>query len=443
MSAAGWDVNDEYKNTGRIDWRNTTPFDWAGFKGDFERARKDFDAIEGLDMRGKAISNRASNLGLTFRYVKALHGLFRLNERDGSVIVTRKLPDWVRTDVAPAGRALRDVDVVFMIEAIGKLTDAEFGVDTMTQRILLEASSSQYDPVREYLEGLKWDGVERTEKWLNKYLGCADTEWTQLIGEKWLISAVARTYKPACKADAMLVLEGAQGVGKSTALAILAGEWYGPDIPPLSSKDAQAYVHGPWVVDFGELDVYRRAEITTFKNFVTLTRDSYRPAYGRFTVTRERRCVFAATTNEDSYLLDGTGNRRFWPVHCTNIDTFALARDRDQLWAEAVHKFKSGEVWWLDDAESNTIAAKQQEERVTEDPLASRVIGKALHLTTLPEQQWTTIADIGEALEIKNENLNRAMTMRFAAVLRSAGWSKTRRRVNGTLVWAWNRPAGV
>lgn len=166
----------------------------------------------------------------------------------------------------------------------------------------------------------------------------------------------------------MIILEGPQGVGKSTCLRILAGdEWFADEISDLGTKDSAQDLRGKWIVELAEVAALKRAALERMKAFISRNVDHYRPSYGRRSIDFPRQCVFAGTTNADAYLADETGNRRFWPVKVSGLQLEALARDRDQLWAEAVARFKAGEAWWLD-REVEALAAEEQEQRRQGDP---------------------------------------------------------------------------
>lgn len=236
-----------------------------------------------------------------------------------------------------------------------------------------EAEVNAYDPLVESLVNLRWDGEERIDRWLVDYVGAEDTPYTRAIGRRWIISAVARALKPGCKADGVLVLEGVQGVGKSSAIAILGGEFYRDDLSDLTSKDAKLELQGTWIVELAELSVVYRSAVEKLKAFLSSTEDSFRPPYGRVVQKFPRRCVFMASTNDDAYLRDSTGNRRFWPVACRQIAVDALRRDRDQLFAEAVAAYEGGAEWWLH-GEEISLAAEEAAKRVESDPLEDPVI---------------------------------------------------------------------
>ena len=200
------------------------------------------------------------------------------------------------------------------------------------------------------------------------YLGTERNDYAEEVGARWLTSAVARIYRPGAKADCCLILEGRQGLKKSTALRTIAGEWFTDEIADLGSKDAAMQTRGVWIIEIAELDSLGRPEVSKVKAFMSRACDRFRPPYGRRLIESPRQCVFAGSVNQSSYLRDETGGRRFWPASCTRILIDELARDRDQLWAEAVLRFRGGSVWWLDSVELNRIAQQEQSDRYEGNP---------------------------------------------------------------------------
>jgi predicted P-loop ATPase len=236
------------------------------------------------------------------------------------------------------------------------------------QAVETVARDRLFHPVREYLTSITWDGWPRLDRWLMVYLGVADTPYARAIGARWLISAVARIFKPGAKVDCVLILEGPQGIKKSTALRVLADPWFTDRLSDLGSKDAAMETRGVWIIEIAELDTMSRAEAGAVKAFMSRAHDRFRPPYGKRLVDLPRQCVFAGSVNpEGGYLKDATGGRRFWPVLCTAIDIERLAADRDQLWAEARVRFAAGEPWWLDTLELNAAATQEQEDRYQGD----------------------------------------------------------------------------
>lgn len=223
------------------------------------------------------------------------------------------------------------------------------------------AEENAFHPIREYLHGLVWDGEKRISGLLTNYFGVPFSEYVAQVSRKWLIAAVARVMKPGCQVDTCLVLEGEQGIRKSTALRILASdEWFTDQLADLDNKDSSQDLSGKWIVEFSDLGQMNRAEQGVLKAFLTRRVDHYRKSYGRRTADFPRQQLFSATTNRDTWSGDETGGRRWWPVRCGKIDTDLLAADRDQLWAEALAAYEDGEHWWLeDDAIINTAREEQ------------------------------------------------------------------------------------
>jgi predicted P-loop ATPase len=309
-------------------------------------------------------------------------------------------------------------------------------VETASQAVQTVAAQRRVHPIRAYLDNLQWDGVPRLDQWLSTYLGVEESNYSYAVGARWMLSAVARIYRPGAKADCCLILEGPQGIKKSTALRTLAGEYFTDELADLGSKDAALQIRGVWIVEISELDSLARSEIASIKAFMSRTADRFRPPFGKRVVECPRQCVFAGTVNHTEYLRDETGARRFWPVLCAFIDIEALARDRDQLWAEAKHRYSSGEKWWLDTSALVEIAAEEQAARYQDDPWeeiiapwlevrASTSVSELLEkCVTKPQAQWTQ-AD-------KN---------RVGRCLRALGWERYRERERERLEWRWRRAA--
>ena len=209
--------------------------------------------------------------------------------------------------------------------------------------------------MRDYFGGLVWDGTSRLDQWLVTYFHAEPTEYVLAVGPRWLISSVARIYQPGCQADHVLILEGPQGKQKSQALRTLPNDefWFTDRLSHIGSKDAAIEIAGIQIVELAEMDALTKAASSTSKSFLTRRHDRFRPPWGKHPITLPRQCIFAATINPPAggYLKDPTGARRFWPVSCHGmIDRDGIERDRDQLWAEAVARYRAGAKWVAGDA---------------------------------------------------------------------------------------------
>ena len=281
--------------------------------------------------------------------------------------IARKPPPWIERSATWQDTPWSDRDDALVADWL-QHQDIMAPMSVAGQAVEVVSRDRTFHPVREYLDGLVWDGTSRLETWLLRYLGAEDTPYHRAVGARWLISAVARIYVPGCKADCALILEGPQGIRKSSALMALAEPWFTDRLSELSSKDAAMETRGVWIIEIAELDTMGRSEVSTVKAFMSRTQDRFRPPYGKRLVDLPRQCVFAGSVNpEGGYLKDPTGGRRFWPVVCGSIDLEGLRHDRAQLWAEARDRFRRGEPWWLETQELDALAAEEQAERYQGD----------------------------------------------------------------------------
>lgn len=232
------------------------------------------------------------------------------------------------------------------------------------------ARMNAFDPVKDYLNNVKWnDGVPRVDTFLEKYcgariedgLGNDITGMVQRMSRCWLIGAVARGLNPGCKMDTVLILEGDQGVKKSTMLGVLGGEWFTDSPIVIGDKDSKMLAGCSWIAEMAELSSMHASAVEPQKAFFSSRIDKFRPPYGYAIETFPRRCVFAGSTNDDRYMNDITGNRRFWPVWCVKFDIRGARRDRDKIWAEATAIYKAGGA-----ACPTCVAAKDGEDRCAE-----------------------------------------------------------------------------
>jgi predicted P-loop ATPase len=298
-----------------------------------------------------------------------------------STMVFCQPPPWIKGDRREGWkpRPILEHDCIEIAMWMQRETRMMLTVPKAINAIVAVCRAHSFHPVREYLDGLQWDGTPRIRRWLADYVGAEDNTYHSEVGARWLIGATARIYRPGCKMDTALVLEGPQALRKSTAAAVLAGAWFTDTPQDLGTKDAMEELQGVWIIELAELTALGKAGTDRIKAFLSSGTDRFRPSYGRTVQAHPRQCAFIGTVNpEGGYLKDPTGGRRFWAVRCgARIDVDALRRDRDQLWAEAAHAFKAGQPWWLDSVALEVLAVEQQEERFAEDardPLIARWI---------------------------------------------------------------------
>jgi predicted P-loop ATPase len=329
-------------------------------------------------------------------------------------------------------RPLTDVDVGNMQERLQYLGLKRIGKDTMHQAVDIYAYERRFHPVRDYLDSLTWDGTERITKLFVNYFGAERSEYAESVGRMFLISMVARIFQPGCKVDHVPVIEDPQGTLKSTACRLLGGRWFSDNLPDVSEgKDVSQHLRGKWLIEVSEMHAMDRAETTKLKAFITRQEERYRPSYGRKEVIEPRQCVFIGTTNRDTYLRDETGGRRFWPIVAGRIDVDAIARDRDQLFAEAVAALQSGEAWWPDkDFEREHIMPEQAaryEADVWEENIARYV----------DTRSQVTVGELAhQALFIETPRIGTADQRRIAAALERLGWKRDKRGGGGTRWWS-------
>ena len=400
--------------------------DFAGsaWRKDLLRSKPPMNTSEGriLPVLANAIA--------AFRHAPEWGGALAFNEFGHGTVALRSAPwgivpkgEWTDHEDRLAAEWLQKQGVLVSVEVAG-------------QAVQTAARDRPFHPVKTYLQGLHWDGVERIDSWLSAYLGAEDTEYSRAVGSRWLISAIARIFRPGAKADCCLILEGPQGIRKSTALRALAGEYFTDELADLGSKDAAMQIRGVWIIELSELDNLSHSEVARIKAFMSRTTDRFRPPYGMRLVESPRQCIFAGTVNHSTYLRDETGGRRFWPIACGRIDVDALARDRDQLWAEAKTRFDAGAVWWLETTELVQMASDQQIDRYEGDPW-EEVIG--------PWVESRGSVSISEVLEKCLEKAHALWTQtdknRAARCLRALGWERYRERRGSRLEWRYRKHA--
>lgn len=269
------------------------------------------------------------------------------------------------------------------------------GKEKIADALTAVLTRHSYHPIRDYLNGLTWDGVPRLDRIIIDYMGAEDSELNRAMSRKHFVAAVARVFNPGCKYDYCLIMSGAEGIGKSTLLRVMGGKWFNDSITTLDGKEGMEQLRRAWVVELGELSSIKRSDVEQVKAHLSKQVDIYRAAYARRVLEHPRQCVFCGTTNEALFLKGDTGNRRFWVIPVVaELRKYkdwseAIRRDRDQLWAEAVHYYKQGEPLYL--SEELEAQAKQRQQDFNDDNDDPIVAMLDKYLSTLLPVNWDTM----------------------------------------------------
>lgn len=376
---------------------------------------------------GVMVKTSLKNKVLFINNHESLAGTLAYDEFHNAVFVIKPFP-WERADRFTV-RELTDVDITnctAFLENVNLSPD----VGSTMRAMLSVADENRVNPAKDYFNSLKWDGEERLKCWLSTYMGASGEapEYLEMIGKKWLVAAVKRVFQPGCKFDHVLVMEGKQGAGKSMALRELATfgddhmEAYFTDqvkISDIQNKDTVQKIQGSIIVELAELAGFNKKDDEEIKSWVTVQEDHVRLPYARMPVKYPRQFVLAATTNGYEYLKDPTGNRRYWPFKVGKVDIKAMQRDREQLWAEAVHLYKEGYCIWpsIDEAK---LAEEEQATRGVQDAWEDDVI-TAWHSLDA-KGMLTSSAEIMKEMGLDMKSRDRRAALRVGAVMQQRGF---------------------
>jgi len=336
-----------------------------------------------IDAKGKYLSN-AVNINLIFAHDPRLKRAFKHNDFDAKKYVFKSLP-W-RSINGP--EPIKNVDYA----GVRNYIESIYGISgnlKIDDSMALEFEKQSFHPVRDYLNSLTWDGVARLDSFLIEYFGTVDSPYTREALVKTMCAAVARILNPGTKFDLVLTLVGGQGVGKSTFVKKLGREWFSDTFSTVQGKEALEQIQGAWLIEIAELSGLKKAEVESVKHFISKQEDIFRPAYARSAERYPRQCVFIGTTNNDDFLRDPSGNRRFMPIKINPSNAiksiFTLSDEEvSHLWAEAVVRYKAGEKLYLSGA-AESIATVEQRKHSEQDERTGLILD---YLETAVPEGW-------------------------------------------------------
>lgn len=301
-----------------------------------------------------------------FEHDPELFDLFRYNLFSHQIEYNRKAEWEIDLDV---GDAIIDETITNLRFYIGTVHDLEPNKSILGEATYLMAKRNTYHPVKQFIEKEKWDGKPRLDEWIIKTSGCEDNVYTREVSKNILIAAVNRVYHPGCKFDHMVVLEGPQGIGKSTMIEILSGKFYLDTSFDEKTNDLVDSISQALIVEISELSGMSQREVQWVRSFITRKVDRVRLPYVQRVQDFKRSCVFIGTHNpsgNNQYLRDDTGNRRFWPIECREIDLDYLKQNLHQIWAEAFYRRK--EQYHITSKESLSIMYGLHDQREYKGP---------------------------------------------------------------------------
>jgi len=337
--------------------------------------------------------------------------------------------DKTYTDWGGDKREWGDFDTLRITRYLQDVLKLPFNDELVSKAVKLHASDYPRNEPLDWLKSLKWDGTARLEELFVVGFGATASAYSMAASKNFMMSMAARIARPGCKVDTMVILEGRQGLFKSTALEYIGGAWYSESSESVNSKDFFMTLQGKLVIEIGEMDTFNRAEATRIKQIISCRTDRFRRPYAREAQDYPRRCVFVGTTNDDHYLRDDTGGRRFWPIECTMIDLDWIKANRDQLFAEAYDALNKGGTWWEMPGQE---AEAQQEERRQVDPW-QEFISDWLDKRN-PSDPLTANSALIDCLKMEKEKCEKKHSLRVGRIFKTMGYKSKVRSIGGKSV---------
>lgn len=382
-----------------------------------------------------SVKSMQTNISLIVEHHSDIKGAFIYDEFAERIIVTR---DYSASSTHKYPRDIADGDyseVQAWCERTYKYSPV---LAHVVHAVRTAAQKNRVHPLRDYLSNrVRASKDDLLSTWMHRHLGVVDNAYTRAVARKTLIAAVARVFEPGCQVDTMTILEGAQGIGKSSAMRALFGSPYFTDnMAPIGTKDAQIDLSGAWCIELAELNTLRKSEVDLTKAFLSCRIDRFRPPYGKENINRPRQCVFVGTTNKSIYHADETGSRRFWSVACQGtIDIAALGAERDELWAQAVEAYRAREAHWMNTGALLELAKDQQSDRFDADVWQFDIQAHVLN------KDEVGIGDILKHLGVEIGRRTQRDQRRVGACLTALGWHGKQVKRSGIKQYVWFAPA--
>ena len=399
-------------------------FNYTNAVEQYKEIEEDFNQLLICNSHGKPKPSSLHNILVHLKHNPVFKGRFVYNSFAHKIYMVKR-PNWI----PDKDFKVQEMDNVTITKTMAEME--HFGLTpnqtSLTNAIEATAKEHEFHPAREYFKTLEWDGVPRLETWLSYYLGCEqeNSEYLAFVGKKWLCAAVKRVFEPGCKFDHMLVFEGDQGRGKSSVLEELSTfgtelqkSYFRDDIGfnDLGDKDTIMKVQGCIIIELAEMDGFNKKDDNFMKRWITNKSDDCRKPYGRSIESHPRQFVLAGTTNDNQYLKDHTGNRRYWPVASGTVDLAAMKKDKNQLWAEAYHLYKEG-IYIGPEPHEQKLAEAEQRKRLERDIWEEDVLSFVEHKTVVKVNEI-----LKDCLHFSKQDYNSQRQRRVAKILRINGF---------------------
>jgi predicted P-loop ATPase len=389
-----------------------------------------------LTKNGQPIIN-VHSCSVVLQGLPEFKGMFWYDEFHQKYYTTMPMPR-VGGKIFKEEREFSDIDNLYLLKFFqSNLGFTKLSDDMLRKAVIMYCRMNTRNEVKEWFESLKWDGTKRLDKFFVNCYGANDDEYHHAVGRNFWTGMVARIYHPGCQLDTMVVLEGGQGIFKSQSVKAIGGKWYSEVSTSVDRQDFYQVLNGNILLEIAELHAFSKSDVTKIKSIISCATDRYRAPYAHGPENHPRQSIFVGTTNEAHWLRDHSGGRRFWPIRCRNIDLAKIKADREQLFAEAVVRFKSGADWYKTPKDKTL---EQQEMRREVDEWQDRVED---YITRPGNQGYCTVLQVAEdGLKFDVKNIDARVQRRIATILSVLGWDKCTKNLGGKSKRVWRPKIG-